>query len=113
MTSNQQYVIDGISSRYSTNNSNTSWIAKFMKNKHYKVKDEGGDGDCFFNVIVSAFKYIGKETTVFKLRQLLANKATDELYQNYKELYTNLEQSIFEPSGNIANSLGRIFKIGE
>lgn len=67
------------------------WIAKFMKNKRYKVKDEGGDGDCFFNVIISAFKYIGKETTVFKLRQLLANKATDEIYQNYKELYTNFD----------------------
>ena len=58
-----------------------------MKNKHYKVKDEGSGGDCFFYVIVSAFKYIGKETSIFKLRHLLASKATEEIYLNYKELY--------------------------
>jgi len=65
------------------------WISIFMKNKNYKVKEEGSGGDCFFYVIVSAFKYIGKETSIFKLRHLLASKATEEIYLNYKELYNN------------------------
>lgn len=63
------------------------WLKNFMKNDNYNIIDNEGGGDCFFAVIRDAFKQIGKDTTVEKLRALLSREATEELYQNYRSLY--------------------------
>jgi len=63
------------------------WIEKLMKNSNYDVIDNEGGGDCFFAVIRDAFKQIGKETTVAKLRALLAKEATDEIFQQSRSIY--------------------------
>jgi hypothetical protein len=68
----------------------TEWIAKMMKNDHYEIIDNEGGGDCFFAVIRDAFKQIGKETTVAKLRALIAREATDELYQQSRSIYLGI-----------------------
>jgi hypothetical protein len=63
------------------------WIQKFMKNKNYGIIDNEGGGDCFFAVIRDAFKQIGKETTVEKLRAILSKEATEEVFSSNRTLY--------------------------
>jgi hypothetical protein len=63
------------------------WIQTFMKNKNYDIVDNEGGGDCFFAVLREAFKQIGKETTVEKLRALLAKEANEEIFASNRTLY--------------------------
>lgn len=66
-----------------------NWMEKYMKNNNYDIIDNEGGGDCFFAVIRDAFHQIGHQTTVQKLRDILAQEATDELYMHYRTLYVN------------------------
>jgi len=68
--------------------SRNNWIENFRRNNQYKIIDNEGGGDCFFAVIRDAFRQAGKETTVEKLRALLANDATEEMYEQSRSLYT-------------------------
>lgn len=70
----------------------TTWIEKYFKNNHYRIHDceygaEEGDGDCFFAAIVAAYQQIGKKTTVKKLRAILADEMTEDIFKNYRSLY--------------------------
>lgn len=67
-----------------------TWIQKLMKNTNYEIIDNEGGGDCFFAVIRDAFKQIGKETTVAKLRALIAKEATDKMFQESRSIYTGV-----------------------
>jgi hypothetical protein len=69
--------------------SRTNWIEKFMQNNNYDIIDNEGSGDCFFAVIRDAFQQIGHDTTVEKLRTILSNEATDDIYMEYRTLYLN------------------------
>jgi predicted NAD-dependent protein-ADP-ribosyltransferase YbiA (DUF1768 family) len=68
--------------------SRNNWMQNFRRNLHYQIVDNEGGGDCFFAVIRDAFKQMGKETTVEKLRALLANEATEEMFEQSRMLYT-------------------------
>ena len=63
------------------------WIKKWMKNKHYSIKDNEGGGDCLFATIRDAFESIGQETSVSQIRKKLAEEVDESIYQNYKEQY--------------------------
>ena len=63
------------------------WIQKYMKNPNYEIIDNEGSGDCFFATLRDAFSSIGQQTTVAKLRKMLSNEITDELFYGYKEHY--------------------------
>jgi hypothetical protein len=76
--------------------SHDKWIQKFMQNKNYGIQDVESNGDCLFAVIRDAFKQIGYHTTVEKLRAIVANAATDEIFQTKRELYIELESKIKE-----------------
>lgn len=65
----------------------SQWIQQFMQNNHYKIENVEGDGNCFFYVIRNAFKSIGVNATVDKLRQFLADNITKEQFDNYKSRY--------------------------
>lgn len=69
-----------------------TWIEKFMKNNDYDIVETLANGDCLFDTIRIAFSQIGYNTTVEKLRALLSNNLTDEIFQTYKNLYLNAEQ---------------------
>jgi len=69
--------------------SKNSWIETFTHNTHYSIHKNEGAGDCFFAVIRDAYRQIGKQTTVKKLRALVAKEITQDMYVEYKELYTN------------------------
>ena len=71
-----------------------NWVQKFMKNKNYILQDNEGGGDCFFSTIRDAFKSIGQETNVNKLRDKLSKEVTETIFQNYKEQYDMFNNSI-------------------
>lgn len=68
--------------------SKNSWIETFTRNNNYTVHANEGSGDCLFAVIRDAYRQIGKQTTVKKLRGVIAKELTQEMYIEYKELYT-------------------------
>lgn len=72
------------------------WIQKFMKNNNYKIEEVDNNGDCFFAVIREAFKQIGHITTVAKLRAIVASEATDQIFKEYRDVYTGFEGEIKE-----------------
>lgn len=80
------------------------WIATFMENNEYKIQDNEGGGDCLFAVVRDAFEQIGKRTTVEKLRNLVAEYADDELFQQYRDVYLSMENSIVENNKEIEAS---------
>lgn len=67
----------------------TGWIEKLTKNNQFGIVDNEGGGDCMFAGIRDAYRYAGKTTTIDKLRQVLSNSATEEIYDNYRKLYVD------------------------
>jgi hypothetical protein len=70
----------------------TTWIEKYMSNNDYDIVETAANGDCFFDAIRLAFQQIGQITTVEKLRAILANEATDETFQQYRNIYMGFVQ---------------------
>jgi hypothetical protein len=68
----------------------TTWIEKFMKNNNYDIVENESNGDCFFAFIRNAFEQVGKKTSIDKLRKILANESTDDIYSQYRTIYLNL-----------------------
>jgi hypothetical protein len=66
-----------------------TWIETYMKNNHYHIEETTPDGNCFFDMVCKAYEQIGHHTSIDKLRALLANEATEELYEQYRTLYVN------------------------
>ena len=76
---------------FKKNKSTTSnWIVNFMKNREYKIHPVESNGDCFFATVRDAFAQIGYKTTVAKLRKMLSQEVTVELYENYKVIYEGI-----------------------
>jgi predicted NAD-dependent protein-ADP-ribosyltransferase YbiA (DUF1768 family) len=73
---------------------NSNWMQKFMQNDNYRIQDVSPNGDCFFIVVAEAFKQIGKKTTVERLRQIVADSATSELFEHYVTLYNMYKSEI-------------------
>jgi len=72
------------------------WITNFLKNNNYDIVETSSNGDCLFDVIRLAFESVGKSTTVQKLRALVANELTDEIYRENRNLYLSFEGEIKE-----------------
>ena len=72
-----------------------NWIQKYLKNSNYNiVKNEGG-GDCLFSSIRDGLKLVNIDRSVADMRKILADEATEETFQTYKEMYdfSNLEKT--------------------
>ena len=65
----------------------SQWIQQFLQNNNYKIENVKGDGSCFFYVIRNAFKSIGINATVDKLRQFLSDNVTQDQFDNYRTRY--------------------------
>jgi predicted NAD-dependent protein-ADP-ribosyltransferase YbiA (DUF1768 family) len=77
-------------------NPRNTWVANFMKNNHFKIHEVEKNGDCFIAVIRDAFKQIGKKTDVSKLRALLAEEATENIFNQHREVFHQLDSGIKE-----------------
>jgi len=64
-----------------------NWIQKFLKNSNYEISDEGGGGDCLFEVIRAATANTKKPYSVEDLRKILAENVTEEIFKGYREMY--------------------------
>jgi predicted NAD-dependent protein-ADP-ribosyltransferase YbiA (DUF1768 family) len=81
--------------------SSNQWIEKFMKNNNYGIVDNEGSGDCFFAVIRDAYAHIGYNTTVHKLRALLASQLTLDKFESERKLYLEFETRKSEIKNNM------------
>ena len=63
------------------------WVNKFAKSDNYSFSVTETNGDCFFASIRNALANIAQQTSVGKLRALLSQEATPELFQNYLEQF--------------------------
>jgi len=77
------------------------WVDKLMKNKNFSIQDNEGGGDCLFATIRDAFSSIAQQTSVNKLRKKLAEEATQEIFENYKEQYDMYNASLVKDTNKI------------
>jgi predicted NAD-dependent protein-ADP-ribosyltransferase YbiA (DUF1768 family) len=81
---------------------NSNWVQKFMKNGEYRIHTTPSDGDCFFTVIVEAFRQIGQKITVDTLREIVANSLTQETFDHYSSLQVAVKAEIDGNQTNIS-----------
>ena len=81
--------------------SSDNWIMKFMENKNYSIVNNEGGGDCLFATIRDAFSNIAQQTSVIKLRNKLADSATEEIFAQYKEQYEMFNNAIVKDTETI------------
>ena len=90
LTEETEAVAEQYRKEYRESAKNT-WIEKYMKSNHYRIDEVAGDGDCYFTCIKNAYAQIGRKTTVDKLRAILANEVSDELFQSRLHFYMHYE----------------------
>lgn len=71
-----------------------NWMQRFMSNGEYSLIDNEGGGDCLFITLREAFKTIGQETQVSKLRRRIASEINESMFLAYKEKYEMFAQAI-------------------
>lgn len=66
-----------------------NWLCKYMRSKRYAVHTVAGRGDCFFESLQRAFAGASppRVTSIADLRALLAQEATQEVFETARELY--------------------------
>ena len=87
-----KHIADDLRTDYIVSPKN-EWIERFMKNNKYAIHP---GVDCIFSVICDAFEQIGQQTTTEKLREVLANEITDDIYQKYRSAYLTIENEIHD-----------------
>jgi hypothetical protein len=81
--------------------SSDNWLMKFMENKNYSIVNNEGGGDCLFATIRDAFSSIAQQTSVNKLRNKLADSATEEVVAQYKEQYEMFNNALVKETEEI------------
>lgn len=89
-----------IRAKYREDDSNY-WVQNFLQNPHYDNIDNEGSGDCLFCTIRDAYSSIGQATTVKKLRERLAQEATEPIFRGYKDMYNEIFASIRKDNNEI------------
>jgi len=84
----------------------SKWIQQFMSSEDYDIIDTKYDGNCFFSMVKLALEENEQELSVDEMRELLAENATEEIFQNYKELYDGFVQN----EANITREIKNITK---
>jgi predicted NAD-dependent protein-ADP-ribosyltransferase YbiA (DUF1768 family) len=79
-----------------TETGKNSWIEKFMKNNQYAIINTMANGDCLFDTVRMAYEQIGYETSIQKLRAIVAKEVTKERFAQYRELYESTLNEIAE-----------------
>lgn len=77
-----------------SNHKNEDWVQTYMRNHNYAIIENEGGGDCLFASIRDGLKLIGKTVTVEELRTNLADNATEEVFQGYRNMYTMVQDEL-------------------
>ena len=86
---------------------NQLWIQHYMNDTNYGLIDTKYDGNCFFNMVRLALEENNQDISVDEMREVLANNATEELFQNYKSLYEDSKNAEASLTREIKNITGR------
>ena len=91
---------------------NASWIQQYLFNAEYRILPNEGGSDGVFAAIRDAYREIGKVTTVAKLRSLLAAYMTDEIFQEKRRMFLQVEHQIAQYVDQLAHftEMSRNFK---
>ena len=65
-----------------------------IQNNNYSIVDNEGGGDCLFATIRDAYRGIGKETTVDKLRKLVSEDADEAQFEEYRNMYLTIASEL-------------------
>ena len=71
-----------------------SWVNTFMKNNNFSIIENEGGGDCLFAAIRDGLSRVGITVSVDDLRDTLANEATEEVFNEYREMYRLAENEV-------------------
>lgn len=63
------------------------WIQKYMKNNNFAIEENEGRGDCLFAAIRDGLAQTDRHLSVADMRKILADNATEELFESYKIIY--------------------------
>ena len=59
-----------------------------MKNSNYDIVDTVTNGDCFFDAVRIALEQEkGDSTSIIKLRKIISDEITDDMFEQYKINY--------------------------
>jgi len=81
----------------------SSWLQEFMHNPYYQIHEVEDNGDCFFATVREAFRSIGHDTTVAKLRDILAKEVTYDIFKENRQLFLDLDGSKKEYDRELKN----------
>ena len=98
---------EGKNASKSTTAKNQLWIQQYMNDPNYGLIDTKYDGNCFFNMVRLALEENNQDISVDDMREVLANNATEELFQNYKSLYEDFKNNEATLTREIKNITGR------
>ena len=79
------------------------WIQEFMNDDNYNITDTKYDGNCFFSTLKIALDEHRQDISIDAMRQILVDNATEELFENYKNLYDNFKKRENEITREIKN----------
>ena len=79
------------------------WIQRFMKSTQYNIVGNEGGGDCLFIVISTALASVGINKSVADLRNILAENATEDIFQGYKNMFDSITNTILELKKEISD----------
>jgi predicted NAD-dependent protein-ADP-ribosyltransferase YbiA (DUF1768 family) len=85
--------VESIHSSYDENKA-THWVQRAFRNDHFEIHEVDKNANCLFNVVCAAFQQLGEETTVAKLRALVAKNASESVFEAHRELYESVTKSI-------------------
>ena len=68
----------------------SNWIEKYMHNNNYKIVENEGGGDCLFASIRDGLNKGGVSKSVEEMRELLAEEATEDIFEGYLNVYTSI-----------------------
>ena len=79
------------------------WIQRFMKSTQYNIVGNEGGGDCLFIVISTALASVGINKSVADLRNILAENATEDIFQGYKNMFDSITNTMLELKKEISD----------
>jgi predicted NAD-dependent protein-ADP-ribosyltransferase YbiA (DUF1768 family) len=83
------------------------WIQQYMNDDEFNIVDPKHDGNCFFSVIQMALEENDQDLSIDEMREILAENATEELFQQYKSLYDAFKTNEATLTREIKNITGR------